>query len=380
MLTSRQRVEKSLNHQEADRVPLDLGSTPFTTYHLEVAKQLNHYYQLKEKDYEFISFSAQVVRPHPKIRKLLNIDTYGIFPGQPDGFTLTVEDNSFVDEWGIKQRKMPHSYQYDFVDHPLKQATVEDLKYYPWPDPRDPGRFRNLLDATKNIYDNTDLAIVLNPPQGSQIRELGAWLTGYEKHFMDIIANKRFVEALSDILLDWHKAWIDEALSLVGEYISVIVMADDLGIQTGPIFNPDHYRELYKPYHKELISFIKARTRAKIFYHCCGSIETFIPDLIEIGVDILNPIQVSAKTMVVDRLKKEYGKDIVFWGAACDSQHTLPFRSKEEVCDEVKNTVTTLKRGGGYIFAPIHNILPDISNEKVLALYSEAYRHGFYKP
>jgi uroporphyrinogen decarboxylase len=379
VLTSRERVEKALSHQEADRVPLDLGSTPFTTIHLEVARKLHKHFGLEDAGYEFISFGAQAVRPHPYIREQFSIDTYGVFSAPPDDFTLEVKDDTFIDEWGMKHKKMPRSFQYDFIGHPLSRSTVEDLKHYPWPDPKNAGRFSSLLKETRDIFDNTDLAVILNPPQGAQIRELGAWLTGYEKHFMDIGGNHRYVETLSGILLDWHKSWLELALAQVGEYISVVAIADDLGIQTGPIFNPEAYRSLYKPFHRELISFIKERTKARIFFHSCGSVEKFIPDLIEIGVDILNPIQVSATNMDIGYLKKEYGDDLVFWGAACDSQKILPFGPVSAICTEVANTVAALKQGGGYVFAPIHNILPDVETEKVLALFGQARKHGLYQ-
>lgn len=378
-LTSRERVERALNHQEVDRIPADLGSTVFTTIHLEVAKELNRLLGIKQDNYQFVSFSAQVVKPNAEIMKRFNIDTYGVSSRPSSSFKLVVnEDDSYVDEWGIEYKRVPGSYQYDFVSHPLEQAGINDIDEYRWPDPVDEGRFQGLLEEVQHLYTETDYAIVLNPPYGGQIMALSAWLTGFEKHYMDMGMDHDFVRALSDRLLEWHCAWLDKALTQVGDYISVVALADDLGIQTGPMISPRMYRDLYKEYHRKLISFIKARTNAKVFWHSCGSVTQFLPDLIEIGVDILNPVQVSATDMDTAFLKSEFGDKLSFWGGACNSQSVLPFGTEEEVAQEVERRIKDLKPGGGFVFAPIHNIVPGVSARKVQILYEAVEKFGRY--
>lgn len=378
-LSSRERVNRTLRHQEADRIPLDLGSTPFTTVHLEVAKDLNRYLGEAQESYEFISFSAQAVKLNPQVSKKLNIDTCGVTTRLPDSYRMRIDEtNSYEDEWGIRYRKVPASYQYDFIQHPLEEADLDDLENFQFPDPVEETRFAGFRENVKQIYEETDKAIVLNPPYGCQIMAVEAWLTGFERHYCDIAADQEFIHALSRRLMDWYMRWLDRALDEVGEYISVIACADDLGIQSGPMIRPETYRELFQPYHKELYSFIKKRTDARIFLHSCGSVVQFMDDIIENGVDILNPVQVTAKDMDTKFLKERWGDKITFWGGGCNAQKVLPFGTLDEVEAEVRMRIDDLKPEGGFVFAPIHNILPGISGEKVNAMYRVAKEYGTY--
>lgn len=378
-LTSRERVNRALNHQETDRIPLDLGSTPFTTVHMEVAKDLNRYLGIKQEKFEFVSFSAQAVKLNGALSKELQIDTCGVTTKLPDSYKMVIDDtNSYVDEWGIKYRKVPGSFQYDFVAHPLEEADLDDLVNFTFPDPVEETRFTGFRENVKRLYEETDKAIVLNPPYGCQIMAVEAWLTGFERHYCDIAVDHEFINVFSERLLDWYMEWLDRALDEVGEYISVIACADDLGIQSGPMIKPETYRELFQPYHKKLYSYIKQRTDAKIFLHSCGSVVRFMDDIIENGVDILNPVQVTANNMDSDFLKKNWGDKLTFWGGGCNAQKILPFGSVEEVESEVRLRIDDLKTGGGFVFAPIHNILPGISGEKVNAMYRLAAEYGRY--
>lgn len=380
-LSSRERVNRSLNHEETDRIPLDLGSTPFTTLHLEVAKDLNRYLGLTQEKYEFVSFSAQAVKISPALKEKLNIDTCGVTTRLPDSYKMVIDEtNSYVDEWGIQYRRVPHSFQYDFVKNPLEEADLEDLENFEFPDPVDDTRFTGFREQVKQLYDETDKAIVLNPPYGCQIMAVEAWLTGFERHYCDIATDHEFLHALSKRLLDWYEKWLDRALDEVGEYISVVACADDLGIQSGPMIRPETYRELFQPYHKQLYNYIKERTDAKIFLHSCGSVVQFMDDMIENGVEILNPVQVTAKDMDTQYLKKNWGDRLTFWGGGCNAQKILPFGTVEEVKEEVHRRVRDLKPQGGFVFAPIHNVLPGISGEKVAAMYQTAWECGQYKP
>lgn len=378
-LTSRERVNRTLNHQEADRIPLDLGSTPFTTIHMEVAKDLNRYLGIEQERFDFVSFSAQAVKLNARVVKELQIDTCGVATKLPDSYKMIIDGtNSYVDEWGIKYRKVPDSFQYDFVEHPLEEADLDDLMNFKFPDPVEETRFTGFRENVKRLYEETDKAIILNPPYGCQIMAVEAWLTGFERHYCDIAADHEFINAFSERLLDWYMKWLDRALDEVGEYISVIACADDLGIQSGPMINPETYRELFQPYHKKLYAYIKQRTDAKIFLHSCGSVVQFMDDIIDNGVDVLNPVQVTAHNMETDFLKKNWGDKLTFWGGGCNAQKILPFGTVEEVEAEVRLRIDDLKAGGGFVFAPIHNILPGISGEKVNAMYRLAADYGRY--
>ena len=194
---------------------------------------------------------------------------------------------------------------------------------------------------------------------------------------MDMIANPKLTTAIMDKMLEFYISFWGEMLPIVGPYVQVIKLGDDLGMQSGPLISPDLFRSMIKPRERELIAFIKKRTDAKIFFHSCGSIYEFIPDLIEIGVDVLNPIQVSAKDMDTKRLKQEFGDRLAFWGAV-DTQQVLPFGSPEDVVAEVKKRIGDLAPGGGYILSSVHNIQAKVPPENIETMFDAALRYGEY--
>jgi len=378
-LTSRERVKLALEHKETDRIPFDLGTTCFTSMHWRVADDLNALMGTHQDKYEFTGFSAQVIKLLPELRDRFHVDTVCVSTKGPSNFKLVIDENdSFVDEWGITYRRAPGAHQYDFTKHPLEDADIEAMLEYPFPDPVDDGRFEGFKEEVKRLYEKTDKAIILTPPINLQISGLGQWLTGFPRFYMDTVIDQEFLHALYRRLLDWYKRWLDRALDEVGKYINVISSADDLGIQTGPMINPETYREIHKPYQKELFDYIKQGTDAKIFYHCCGSCSQFLDDLIEVGVDILNPIQVTAVNMETDMLKAGWGDKLSFWGGGCAAQTVLANGTVDDVRAEVRKRVADLKPGGGFVFAPIHNILPGVSAEKVVAMYDTAYECGWF--
>jgi len=188
-----------------------------------------------------------------------------------------------------------------------------------------------------------------------------------------------FCEALLDqtckFWMDWFRVFLDE----VGDLVDVIMIGDDLAGQTGPLFNPDIYRSLVKPRHKKLVQYIRSRTKAKIWYHTCGACLPFIPDLLDNGIDILNPVQISAANMEPARLKETFGDVLSFWGGGINAQHELPRVSPDAVREAVRKNMEIFKPGGGYIFNSVHNIQAGVPGENIAALYDAAYRHGFYE-
>jgi len=160
--------------------------------------------------------------------------------------------------------------------------------------------------------------------------------------------------------------------------VDVIMIGDDLAGQRGPLFNPTIYRTLIKPRHKKLAQFIRSRTNAKIWYHTCGACTQFIPDLIDNGAQILNPVQVSAEGMDPGELKRRFGDRIAFWGGGVDAQHVLPRGTPEEVATDVRRNMRALMQGGGYVFNNVHNIQGEVPPENILALYDTAYECGAY--
>jgi uroporphyrinogen decarboxylase len=182
-----------------------------------------------------------------------------------------------------------------------------------------------------------------------------------------------------DKLLEFHIGYWDAILTRVGKYVQVIVLGDDLGTQDNLFVSPEIFREFIKPRYIKLINSIKSKADVKVLLHSDGAIRELIPDLIEVGIDILNPIQVTARGMGDTKsLKEEFGEEIVFWGGGCDTQKILPFGKPEDVRREVKRRVSDLKPGGGFVFAPVHNIQPEVPIENVLTLYETALQHGYY--
>jgi uroporphyrinogen decarboxylase len=263
------------------------------------------------------------------------------------------------------------------VDHPLKDATVETLDAYPWPDPNDPGRVAGLCEEAKALREGTSYAIVADAPILGIFESSWVTLRGAMAFFMDMALNKPFVHALFEKLCDLHIQFYKNYLGAVGKFIDVIVVGDDMGTENAPFISVAMYREMVKPYQKRLWSVIKAHTDAKLFLHCCGSIRAFLPDLIEIGVDIINPVQVTARDMDPAALKSEFGNRLSFWGGI-DTQHVMPNGTPDDVEEEVKRRIAELAPGGGYVLTAVHNIQGGVKPENILRMYGAALRYGRY--
>jgi uroporphyrinogen decarboxylase len=205
-----------------------------------------------------------------------------------------------------------------------------------------------------------------------------AILLGFERYYDCFSTDLSFLLNVMEKVLEFEFAYMDTVLPEVKDYVQIVSTSDDLGTQSGPMINPEIYREWIKPLHKSLIEHIKRRCDAKIFFHSCGAISQFIPDLIEIGVDILNPVQVSANKMDSKKLKSEYGKDITFWGGGCDTQGVLPRGTPKDVRTEVLNRITDFAPGGGFVFCPVHNIQPEVPPANLVSMYDTLLDHGHY--
>jgi len=211
------------------------------------------------------------------------------------------------------------------------------------------------------------------------VYEICWYMRGLEQWFADMIEQPEFCEALIDQTLRFWLDWFDAFLAEVGDTVDVIMVGDDLAGQTGPLFSPEFYRQVVKPRQKQLVQFIKGRTQAKIWYHTCGACKEYIPDLIDNGIDVLNPVQVSATEMDPDELKAKFGEQMVFWGGGIDSQHVLPHADPATVREHVRRNVEALMPGGGYVFNNVHNIQAGVPAENILAMYDAAYDFGFYE-
>ena len=382
-MTSRERVLKALNHEIPDRVPLDLGGNQ-TGIHKNAYRSLIKHLGLAE-EVQIMDAVQQLAQPSEKVLERFHVDTRYVAAGAAGdwkgGIVQAVRNgrkwHDLTDEFGIRWSMPDDQMLYmDITLHPLANATLKDLKDYPWPKGDDPGRFAGLRARALQLRKETPYAVISGI--SGVVYEICWYLRGLEQWFCDLMTEPQFCEAMLDQTLkfwmDWFRAFLDE----VGDVVDVIMIGDDLAGQDGPLFNPTLYRSIVKPRHKQLVQYIRSRTKAKIWYHTCGGCLEYIPDLLDNGIDILNPVQVSARHMEPAMLKQRFGKQLVFWGGGCDAQHILPRGTPAQVAANVRQNMAALKPGGGYVFNNVHNIQGEVPAENVLALYDTAYEFGWY--
>jgi len=382
-MTSRQRVLTALNHQVPDRVPIDLGGFQTGIHRKAYIDLLNHLGI--EDDVTIMDPVQQLAKPCEEVLRRFHIDIRYVFAHGPDSFKGGIERNTrdgrlwhdLADEFGVVW-SMPDDQPFymDISHHPLADATIDDLADYPFPRGDDPTRFTGLRDEALRLREQTPYAI--STGIGGVVYEICWYMRGLERWYMDTVENPAFCEALLDKTLHFWMGYYREFMKEIGDLVDVVMIGDDIGGQTGPLFSPAFYRGIVKPRQKKLVQHIRSLTDAKIWYHTCGSVVSLIPDLIDNGIDILNPVQISAANMDPRELKRRYGNDLTFWGGGIDTQHVLSFASPEQVREHVRANVEALKPGGGYIFNSVHNIQAGVPAENIVAMFDAAYEYGFY--
>jgi len=382
-MTSRERVLKALNHEIPDRVPIDLGGFQ-TGIHRKAYEKLIAHLGIDD-DVTILDPVQQLAQPCEAVLERFHVDIRYVCAHGPEGFDGGIEQNTrdgvlwhdLKDEFGVVWSMPDHQPLYmDISHHPLADATIEDLADYPFPNGSDPTRFTGVRETA--LAWRRDTPYALSTGIGGVVYEYCWYLRGLERWFMDMMVQPAFCEALLDRMLAYWKAYYTGFMAAVGDLVDVVMIGDDLAGQTGPLFSPAFYRQVVKPRQKELVQHIRPLTTAKIWYHTCGACADYIPDLIDNGVDVLNPVQTSAENMDPRRLKAQYGDRLVFWGGGCDAQHVLPFASPAEVARHVRGNLEAFKPGGGYVFNSIHNIQAGVPPQNVVALFDTAYDHGFY--
>ena len=382
-MDSRERILIALDHRMPDRVPCDLGGTIVTGIHVEAYRNLREYLGMPEQGIVVIDPVQGLARVDDDLRERLGVDTMPVSPADPRTTRLrTSEDAEFTyidDDYGLRWRKPKDGgFYHDLCVHPLAgDISRADVDRHALPDPADEGRYAGLREACLEAGDEDRKATVMWGFGGGAFETAG-WLRGLEQFYMDLAVDPGLACAIMDRLLEIKLGFLERALAQIGDVLDVMGEGDDLGGQHGPLISPDMYRTLVKPRHRQLFQFIHARSRAKVMLHCCGSIRPLIPDLIEIGVDILNPVQVSAAGMDSADLKREFGRELTFWGGGVETQHVLPFGTPQQVRDDVRRRLDDLMPGGGYVFNPVHNIQAGVPAANIMAMW-EAYReYGTY--
>ncbi len=376
-LTSRERFTLALNHREPDRVPIDLGSITSTIRTVDAYDRLKQYLGLAV-DKKIRHFADEHVVPDEEIIKALHVDTWYVRLNTPKTWEkVRLNPYTIVDEWGVPWAKPPGSLYTSPVLPPLKTSAIEAVVRHPWPDPDEPSRFAGLREKTLRLFKDTDYAIVADGLTGVGIFDLAWRLRGMEDFLMDMILHPEFTEALYQRLTDFFVALYRNYMQAVGDSIQMLIYYEDLSGQDGPLISPALYRKYIKPCHRRIFQEIRKYTAAKICVHTCGSAYAFLDDYVELGVDVLNPVQTSARDMEPQRLKDKYGAVLSFHGGI-DTQQFLPRATPEEVREEARRMIRILGKGGGYLFTSCHSIQPDVSPQNIVALFSAAAEHGTY--
>ena len=398
--TSRERVLKAIRHEEMDRIPIDFGSMASTGITAIAYDRLKEYLgithgqtrifdigqQLAEVELEILArFGADVIalenslgEAQPgfwKTWKLPNQVTCQVPAGvdlRPD----TENGGWHIWENGIpSQRMSENSLYFTQIFHPLAELTSpEELMAVPRPTLSDE-ELKFLQMRAKNLFENTEYAIMAN--FGGSILEAGQNLRGWGQFMIDLAVGGAFVEELINGIVETQLANLSLYLEAVGKYVQIIQFGDDLGTQDRPQMSSMMYQKHLKPGHQKLFQYVHNNSDCAVFLHSCGSIYTLIPDLIEAGVDILNPVQTSAKNMGPQQLKEEFGDQITFWGGGCDTQHVLPNASPDDISQHVTERIKTFAPGGGFVFNQIHNIQPDVPPENIIAMFDAAMGFRF---
>ena len=382
-LSPYQRLLTTLRHREPDRIPFDLSSTKETGIHMVAYKNLLSHLGIEEKEIPVFDIKQHLALPSAALLERLEVAPRGIQPEPPSNWQLKIEDvdgyTAYTDEWGITWT-MPKDggLYYDICAHPLAGiSSAQELEAYPWPDPIDESRFAGLKEKAKE-FTAQGYPVVLSGLMAGLL-EMGFWLRGFENFYLDLALRPALVEALMEKLVELKMAYWEKALAEVGENILIVYEGDDLGVQKSTIISPEMYRRYVKPRQKRLFSFIKEKARGEtfLFFHTCGSVYDILPDLVEVGIDILNPVQVSAANMDTRRLKKEFGDVLTFWGGM-DTQRVLPRCTPDEVRDEVKRRIDDLAPGGGFVLNTVHNIQADVPPENIMAMWEALQDYGGY--
>jgi uroporphyrinogen decarboxylase len=408
----REQILATINHKEPEHVAIDLGATNSSGISAIAYSNLTKHLNLSNKQNLVYDVVQQVAQPDLGVLDLFKagvLDVGRTFNTEKSDWydvTLSNGETAQYPKWFRPERqqdgswlvfdedreciaKMPvgatffdqtvfpyfDDYPDNFKDLPKAMNKVhwQALPVSPFDHADEPGFWQKLRENAVNLKENSGRALMI--AAGCNIFEWGTFLRRIDNFLMDIAAEPEQVERLLDALMEIHMKTLEKVCSAVGDIVDVVRICDDLGTDNGPFMNPESYRKLFKPRHKMICDYIKKHSNAKILIHSCGSIYKIMPDMIEAGIEIFNPVQTVCRDMDPVRLKKEFGKDIVFWGAGCDTRTILNHGTPEQVREHVKKNIEILAPGGGFVFNTVHNIMPDVPPENIVAMYETVHQY-----
>lgn len=354
MMTSRERVLKTLRHEQPDRVPLGFSSTP------EAIDNLMKYFNTKSAE---------------DVLKALAIDTRRVEPRYigPDNLIYNQGlDREGKDIFGVEWEFKSNNYGHypEIVNYPLADITnVDEIERYPWPK-IEWFDFETIIKQIERINEEQEYSINFF---GGKVFEIAWYMRGFEQTLVDFYDNPEISMKIMEKICDFYMAFSNQIITMGGGYIDIACTGDDIGTQRGMLISPDIWRKYIKPWHKKLNDFFHKKG-LKVRYHTCGNVTAVIDGLINMGVDILNPLQFSAEGMITpEKLKAQYGDRLCFQGGI-DIQHSLLEMRIDEIRGETGKMIDILGSGGGYILEGTHNFQGDVPAEKIAAVYEEALR------
>jgi len=407
-MTSRERILTAVQHSEPDRLPIDCGAMRSTGIQAIAYNKLKAHLGIDSGQTRVFDVVQQLAEPEPWYLDRFNIDAVNAgrdfnsdgwkdwalpdgSPGQIPSFMDFRKDNgnwlAYNSGGDLVARMIKGTTYFSQARYPLDRpdwmAVLDDLggqmEKVCWASLPEPiyeqglsdESLRRIGDHVKQLRSTTDRAVMI--AYGANLFEWGSFLRRMDNFLMDLAIEPARAEALLDKLVESHLAGLDRLLPVIGDHVDLIQLGDDLGTESGPFFSADMFREFFKPRYKIIIDHVKKLSpNMVVFLHCCGSIAPLLGDLIEVGVEVINPVQIAAKNMDPAMLKREFGADITFWGGGCDTQKVLSRGTPQEVRDHVRRNIDILAPGGGFVFDQVHNILAEVPPENVVAMYEEA--------
>ena len=406
-MNSRQRILAAIDHDPPDRVPLDLGATPSSGISAMAYGRLCEHLDLPCGPTRVYDVVQQLAQPAEPLLERLGVDAVDVGRafegGEGDWHAVHLADGSPASypRWFRPEAKpgggfiarapdgepiaeMPaggaffdqtcypwiDGYPADFsgLDEAMGKVLWAAFATPPWDRVGEDGFWEALRARTLDLREGTDRALVIGA--GCNLFEWGTFLRRLDNFLMDLACDPGGVERLLDALMERHLAFLGKVCAAVGDLVDIVRFGDDLGMDGGPFMSPEAYRRHFKPRHRKLCEYVKSHSGMRTFLHSCGSIYQLIPDLIEAGFEVLNPVQTSSRDMQPDRLKREFGGDLTFWGAGCDTRRILNLAEPEEVRAHVLENLDILAPGGGFVFNTVHNILPEVPPRNIEAMYA----------
>lgn len=406
-MTSRERVLAAICHKQPDQVPVDLGATPSSGIsaiaYSNLVKHLGK--DLPVRIYDVVQ---QLAQPDMSILDQFGVDVLDIgrmfndkdedwypitmangdtayYPVwfkpelQPDGSYVTYDTDGTtklahmpVGATFFDQTYFPYldgfPENYDDLDAEMGRILWARYAHSPWDHASDADFWPKLREKALWLRENTDKALMI--VCGCNLFEWGTFLRRMDNFLMDLLCEPEQVEKLLDALMQRHLATLEKVCHYLGDVVDIIRFGDDLGMTTGPFMAPETYAELFQPRHKILCDYVKEHSSMHTFIHSCGSISLLLPGLIDAGIEVINPVQTNCANMSPDFLKKEFGEKVAFWGGGIETVGTLNVGTPEQIREQVLERMEIFSKGGGFVFNTVHNILPDVPPQNIVAMYN----------